>query len=333
MALEIKDLGVKFYASKTKAEALALATLPGDAAEPGAICFVSDNTGNYIIVDGKIFGDGASGGGGGSSGGGGAVDSVNGKTGVVVLDLSDFPVATIDGETKSLSDYFNSDGTVVSDSFVVNDIDGSGNVTQVISIDKSGIIINNSRVATQAWVEDYVSTIQSNINNNITNQIDNLREELQQYTDQKSTSVYKPKGSVQTYQNLLDIENPEVGDVYNVVRQNGSIPAGTNYVYTSDGEWDALGGSVDLSNYKTAAQTEADINNALQQSKTYTDNSVVSIRTTVDGHSTQISNLMATTNTHTLQLSNAETNIENNTIQINQNTTNINNLANQMTWQ
>jgi len=90
MALDIKDLGVKFYASKTKAEALALATLPEDA-EPGAICFVSDNTGNYIIVDGKIFGDGTTGGGGGS-GGGGAVDSVNGKTGVVVLNLGDFPV-------------------------------------------------------------------------------------------------------------------------------------------------------------------------------------------------------------------------------------------------
>ena len=54
MALEIKDLGVKFYASKTKAEALALATLPGDAAEPGAICFVSDNTGNYSNAEANV---------------------------------------------------------------------------------------------------------------------------------------------------------------------------------------------------------------------------------------------------------------------------------------
>ena len=54
--------------------------------------------------------------------------------------------------------------------------------------------------------------------------------------------AYKPKGSVETYDDLLEIENPQIGDVYNV------IDTGVNYVW--DGErWDELGSIVDLSNY------------------------------------------------------------------------------------
>jgi len=80
---EILLTGVKFYASKSKAEALALATQQ-DNPEPGSICFVSDNTGNYIILDGKIFGDGTTGGGSG----GGAIE----------LSLSNIPVIEKDGQ-------------------------------------------------------------------------------------------------------------------------------------------------------------------------------------------------------------------------------------------
>ena len=67
------------------------------------------------------------------------------------------------------------------------------------------------------------------------------------------TSVYKYKGSKDTYAELPDSNN-EVGDVWNVVEavgepgQPGYTPAGTNYAW--DGEqWDALGGTVDLSAY------------------------------------------------------------------------------------
>ena len=80
---EILLTGVKFYASKSKAEALALATQQ-DNPEPGSICFVSDSTGNYIILDGKIFGDGTTGGGSG----GGAIE----------LRLSNIPVIEKDGQ-------------------------------------------------------------------------------------------------------------------------------------------------------------------------------------------------------------------------------------------
>lgn len=73
----------------------------------------------------------------------------------------------------------------------------------------------------------------------------------------KLTSLYIFKGSVQTYGELLSIQNPSVGHTYNVVIGNDpdtqeavwpSFSAGTNFAWDGD-EWDALGGTLDLSNY------------------------------------------------------------------------------------
>ena len=61
------------------------------------------------------------------------------------------------------------------------------------------------------------------------------------------SSVYKIKGSVDTYETLPS-SGLTVGDVYNVIAAYGDYPAGTNWVYTENG-WDALGGSIDLSGY------------------------------------------------------------------------------------
>lgn len=58
-------------------------------------------------------------------------------------------------------------------------------------------------------------------------------------------SIYTFKGSVQTYDDLLAIQNPNVGDVYNVVQEDEEhqIAAGSNFVW--DGTvWDNLGGSL-----------------------------------------------------------------------------------------
>lgn len=72
------------------------------------------------------------------------------------------------------------------------------------------------------------------------------------------TSVYKVKGSVATYEDLPATGNIE-GDVYNVVAAYGNYPAGTNFVWVDgqpDGEWDPLGGAIDLSSYlQTSAFT------------------------------------------------------------------------------
>ena len=58
-------------------------------------------------------------------------------------------------------------------------------------------------------------------------------------------SIYTFKGSVQTYDDLLIIQNPNVGDVYNVIEEDAEhqVAAGSNFVW--DGTvWDNLGGSL-----------------------------------------------------------------------------------------
>ena len=64
-------------------------------------------------------------------------------------------------------------------------------------------------------------------------------------------NLYQYKGSVQTYDDLLAIQNPAIGDVYNVE------DTGDNYAWDGS-KWDKLAGTVDLSSYLTtnnASQT------------------------------------------------------------------------------
>lgn len=59
-------------------------------------------------------------------------------------------------------------------------------------------------------------------------------------------NVYTFKGSVETYNDLLAIQNPAVGDVYNVKQEDAEhgVAAGSNFVW--DGNvWDNLGMSLD----------------------------------------------------------------------------------------
>ena len=66
------------------------------------------------------------------------------------------------------------------------------------------------------------------------------------YVDSKVSSVYKYQGSVATFEDL-PATGQVAGYVYNVVAAHGSTPAGTNYAWNGS-EWDALGGTIDLSN-------------------------------------------------------------------------------------
>lgn len=67
--------------------------------------------------------------------------------------------------------------------------------------------------------------------------------------DDKVSGVYHYKGSVAT-QDDLPTEGMSVGDVYNVV------DTGMNYAWTASGEWDALGGLFDTSDYYNKEQTD-----------------------------------------------------------------------------
>ena len=81
------------------------------------------------------------------------------------------------------------------------------------------------------------------------------------YINNKLSTVYDYKGSVANVA-ALPATGEKTGDVYNVVAANGEpgdadyTPAGTNYAWNGE-EWDALGGTVDLSNYTTTATTDA----------------------------------------------------------------------------
>ena len=59
-------------------------------------------------------------------------------------------------------------------------------------------------------------------------------------------SIYTFKGSVRTYDDLLIIQNPNVGDVYNVVQEDveHGVAAGSNFVWDGTA-WDNLGMSMD----------------------------------------------------------------------------------------
>lgn len=57
--------------------------------------------------------------------------------------------------------------------------------------------------------------------------------------------LYQYKGSVQTYDDLLAIQNPQIGDVYNVIQEDAEegIAAGSNFAWNGT-VWDNLGGSL-----------------------------------------------------------------------------------------
>ena len=75
------------------------------------------------------------------------------------------------------------------------------------------------------------------------------------YVDSKVSSVYRPKGSVDNYSDL-PTENNQVGDVWNIKNadEEHGINAGDNVAWTTDNEWDPLGGTIDLSNYATKTE-------------------------------------------------------------------------------
>lgn len=72
----------------------------------------------------------------------------------------------------------------------------------------------------------------------------------------KLVNIYAYKGSKNTFAELPT--DASVGDVWNVAEAHNGHPAGTNYAWTGT-EWDALAGSIDLSNYYNKSEVEGAI--------------------------------------------------------------------------
>lgn len=112
-------------------------------------------------------------------------------------------------------------------------------------------------------------------------------------TKDQITSMYTYKGTKATYDELVAIENPKVGDAYNVEGEVEIIsesplgdtitkkyPAGTNWVWNGS-EWDAQGGSIDLSVYATKEEV-GNVNEALTGSIGSLTGEVNQIKTNLD---------------------------------------------------
>ena len=81
------------------------------------------------------------------------------------------------------------------------------------------------------------------------------------------------KGVVNTYEELIAIENPNEGDVWQV----RTSPAGENAEYAWAGalnDWIELGTVIDLSAYETKAEATAAINAAIETANQYTDTKI-----------------------------------------------------------
>lgn len=120
-------------------------------------------------------------------------------------------------------------------------------VTEIVTL--SGNVENAIERATQdtSDLKDDVSELSGSVVS--------MSADVKTYIDNELSTVYDYKGSVATVGDL-PAEGEKVGDVYNVVAAQGTpgtagfIPAGTNYAWNGS-EWDALGGTVDLSAYAT----------------------------------------------------------------------------------
>lgn len=97
--------------------------------------------------------------------------------------------------------------------------------------------------------------------------------------DNKLSSLYSFKGSVQTYGDLLLVQSPIIGDTYNVITGNNpevdesfwpAFSSGTNFAWDGE-EWDSLGGSFDLSSYYNKTETDALLNTKAPVSHSHDD--------------------------------------------------------------
>jgi hypothetical protein len=317
------DTSVKFFASLTRAQAKGQVDFTYEGATknikrdfPGAICFVSDADGNSIFLNGLLFGDGAISGGG--SGGGGGITEVR-------LDM--IPVIEVDNVVlKTLADYFNANGTFITQGIIVTQELQDGTVQTVISITSDGITIGNDVVVTQTYVTSYVAEQLSGVSQSIAAAEQNAKD----YADSIISSVYKVKGSKNNYSELLQVQNPSIGDVWNVVAevqgQDGKlIPEGTNFVWNGTA-WDPLGGTFNLSNFYTKTEVESKLSQLETSLETTITNNVTNLQGQITTNANAISGLGLTQQQQAAS-------IATNTANITQNTTNITNISTQLTWQ
>lgn len=132
------------------------------------------------------------------------------------------------------------------------------------------------------------------LSGNVETAIDNLESTLTETINNKVAVAYRYQGTVTNYADLptSNMSSGTVGYVYNVEKANGNYPAGTNYAWNGT-EWDALGGSVDLSPYalKTEVSASAEtLNNKIET----VSGKVDTVSTSLETFKTTVANTYAT---------------------------------------
>lgn len=112
-----------------------------------------------------------------------------------------------------------------------------------------------------AAVTDVVDSLESTATNKAlsANQGKVLSEKIETLKSSLGT-VYNYKGSKDTWAELPS--NATAGDVWNVNEAHDNVPAGTNWAWDGS-KWDALGGTIDLSDYYTKTEADAAIEEAI----------------------------------------------------------------------
>ena len=113
---------------------------------------------------------------------------------------------------------------------------------------------------------DAVNSSVTGLSANVHTRIESLETGLTNTINEKVARAYRYHGSC-TYAELPE-SGSVIGEVWNVTDANGNYPAGTNYAWNGT-EWDALGGSVDLSPYATSANVKTEIDGIKQTVATY----------------------------------------------------------------
>ena len=116
-------------------------------------------------------------------------------------------------------------------------------------------------VAAIEAVDGKVGTLSGNVHT----RIEGLKTDLTDTINKKVAVAYRYQGTKTNYEDLptSEMSKDTIGFVYNVENANGNYPAGTNYAWNGT-EWDALGGSIDLSPYATSASVKTEIDGIKQ---------------------------------------------------------------------
>lgn len=120
--------------------------------------------------------------------------------------------------------------------------------SRIKSSTADGILLEADQIRDEAQ-----GKLQSVINNEVKDQLASL--------GVQTTAIYRPKGSKATIAEVISLTDAKVGDVWNVESEftlsGKKYPAGTNVACVTatsssshtDANWDALGGTVDLTPY------------------------------------------------------------------------------------